>query len=46
MLKPTGEWTGSVADENLAKDAPALIEVRVDRERETSPWEFLMPAAG
>ncbi len=33
-------------DAALAKDAPALIEVRVDRERETSPWEFLMPAAG
>lgn len=33
-------------DGALAKDAPALIEVRVDRERETSPWEFLMPAAG
>ena len=27
----------------LAQDAPALIEVQVDRTTETSPWEFLMP---
>ena len=25
--------------------APALIEVRVDRKEEVSPWEFLMPAS-
>lgn len=29
----------------LANDAPALIEVQVDRPNETSPWEFLMPPA-
>jgi acetolactate synthase-1/2/3 large subunit len=28
----------------LARDAPALIEVTVDRRSEVSPWEFLMPA--
>lgn len=29
----------------LANDAPALIEVQVDRANEVSPWEFLMPPA-
>jgi acetolactate synthase-1/2/3 large subunit len=28
----------------LDRDAPALIEVSVDRRAEVSPWEFLMPA--
>lgn len=28
----------------FAADAPALIEVPVDRHTEVSPWEFLMPA--
>jgi len=27
----------------LALDAPALIEVSIDRNSEASPWEFLMP---
>lgn len=27
----------------FATDAPALIEVQVDRRSEVSPWEFLMP---
>jgi acetolactate synthase-1/2/3 large subunit len=31
-------------DRALARDAPALIEVTVDRRSEVSPWEFLMPA--
>jgi acetolactate synthase-1/2/3 large subunit len=29
----------------LGADAPALIEVVVERRSETSPWEFLMPPA-
>jgi acetolactate synthase-1/2/3 large subunit len=29
----------------FAADAPALIEVTVDRTGEVSPWEFLMPPA-
>jgi acetolactate synthase-1/2/3 large subunit len=29
----------------FAADAPALIEVPVERDREVSPWEFLMPPA-
>ncbi len=29
----------------FAADAPALIEVTVERTREVSPWEFLMPPA-
>lgn len=29
----------------LGDDAPALIEVQVDRTAEVSPWEFLMPPA-
>ena len=29
----------------FAADAPALIEVKVERTREISPWEFLMPPA-
>ena len=28
----------------FGRDAPALIEVAVDRDSEVSPWEFLMPA--
>jgi len=28
----------------FAADAPALIEVQVDRAAEVSPWEFLMPS--
>ena len=31
-------------DKALSRDAPALIEVTVDRRSEVSPWEFLMPA--
>ncbi len=31
-------------DQALRRDAPALIEVSVDRSAEVSPWEFLMPA--
>jgi acetolactate synthase I/II/III large subunit len=31
-------------DHALSRDAPALIEVTVDRRAEVSPWEFLMPA--
>ncbi|KAB0622586.1 thiamine pyrophosphate-dependent enzyme [Castellaniella defragrans] len=30
----------------FAADAPALIEVPIDKDRETPPWEFLMPAPG
>jgi len=30
-------------EQALAADAPALIEVQVDRASEISPWEFLMP---
>lgn len=30
----------------FAADAPALIEVPVDRHEEVSPWEFLTPPAG
>lgn len=29
----------------LASNAPALIEVQVERQNEISPWEFLMPPA-
>jgi acetolactate synthase I/II/III large subunit len=29
----------------FAADAPALIEVQVERKQEVSPWEFLMPPA-
>jgi acetolactate synthase-1/2/3 large subunit len=29
----------------FGRDAPALIEVTIDRDSEVSPWEFLMPAA-
>ncbi len=32
-------------DKVLSREAPALIEVTVDRSSEVSPWEFLMPAA-
>lgn len=32
-----------VLEAALAADAPSLIEVQVDRAREVSPWEFLMP---
>jgi acetolactate synthase-1/2/3 large subunit len=32
-------------DHALGQNAPALIEVEVDRATETSPWEFLMPPA-
>jgi acetolactate synthase-1/2/3 large subunit len=28
----------------FGRDAPALIEVTLDRDSEVSPWEFLMPA--
>lgn len=34
-----------VLERAFAADAPALIEVQVDREAEVSPWEFLMPPA-
>jgi acetolactate synthase-1/2/3 large subunit len=34
----------SVLEKALAADAPALIEVPVDRAAEVSPWEFLMPS--
>jgi len=30
-------------EQAFAADAPALIEVQVDRRSEVSPWEFLMP---
>ncbi|MFA7279262.1 MAG: thiamine pyrophosphate-dependent enzyme [Sterolibacterium sp.] len=29
----------------LGADAPALIEIQIDRASEVSPWEFLMPPA-
>jgi acetolactate synthase-1/2/3 large subunit len=29
----------------FAADAPALIEVTLERTQEVSPWEFLMPPA-
>ncbi len=32
-------------EQAFAADAPALIEVQVNRAAEVSPWEFLMPAA-
>jgi acetolactate synthase I/II/III large subunit len=31
-------------DKALSQNAPAVIEVTVDRRSEVSPWEFLMPA--
>jgi acetolactate synthase-1/2/3 large subunit len=31
-------------DQALSRDAPALIEVKLDCSSEVSPWEFLMPA--
>jgi acetolactate synthase-1/2/3 large subunit len=34
-----------VLEKAFAADAPALIEVQVNRAEEVSPWEFLMPAA-
>ncbi|MFO1400656.1 MAG: thiamine pyrophosphate-binding protein [Steroidobacteraceae bacterium] len=34
-----------VLERAFAADAPALIEVPVDRKAEVSPWEFLMPPA-
>lgn len=34
-----------VLEKALAADAPALIEVQVDRRTEESPWRFLMPPA-
>jgi acetolactate synthase-1/2/3 large subunit len=34
-----------VLEKAFAADAPALIEVQVNRADEVSPWEFLMPAA-
>ncbi len=39
-----GELRG-VLERAFAADAPALIEVQVDRTAEVSPWEFLMPPA-
>lgn len=39
-----GELRG-VLERAFAADAPALIEVQVDRTTEVSPWEFLMPPA-
>jgi acetolactate synthase-1/2/3 large subunit len=35
----------AVLEKAFAADAPALIEVPVNRAEEVSPWEFLMPAA-
>ena len=35
----------AVLEKAFAADAPALIEVQVNRAEEVSPWEFLMPAA-
>jgi acetolactate synthase-1/2/3 large subunit len=32
-------------EQAFAADAPALIEVQIDRAAEVSPWEFLMPPA-
>ncbi len=34
----------SALDTAFAADAPALIEVRIERTAEVSPWPFLMPA--
>jgi acetolactate synthase-1/2/3 large subunit len=43
-VKQPAELRG-VLERAFAADAPALIEVQVDREAEVSPWEFLMPPA-
>lgn len=42
----TPESLQAILAKALAADAPALIEVQVDRALETSPWEFLMPPPG
>ena len=39
----TPEQLKRALDKALGEAAPALIEVVVDRQTETSPWEFLMP---
>ncbi|MCC7463583.1 MAG: hypothetical protein IT480_14110 [Gammaproteobacteria bacterium] len=36
---------GTVLERAFAADAPALVEVPVERAGEVSPWEFLMPPA-
>ena len=40
----TPEQLRRVLENALAQNAPALIEVTIDRSSEVSPWEFLMPA--
>lgn len=42
----TPEQLKRALDKALGEAAPALIEVVVDRQTETSPWEFLMPQPG
>ena len=39
----TAEQLKQALDRALGADAPALIDVTVDRGSEVSPWEFLMP---
>ena len=43
-VKTPAELRGTL-EEAFASDAPALIEVQVERTQEVSPWEFLMPPA-
>lgn len=39
-VKPIKEWTGSVADENLAKDAPACITSAKGLENLWKAWQL------
>lgn len=41
----TPEGLRHTLEKAFAADAPALIEVSLDRTQEVSPWEFLMPPA-
>ena len=43
-VKTPAELQGTL-EKAFAADAPALIEVQVERTQEVSPWEFLMPPA-
>jgi acetolactate synthase-1/2/3 large subunit len=40
----TPEELQVVLEKALALEAPVLIEVPIDREKDVAPWEFLMPA--
>lgn len=37
-VKPTAEWTGSVADDKLAKDAPAAVATKAGLEKLWKAW--------